>query len=110
MTRFRGLVRRVARALHPFILVSANGRSWPLDTDKASEIVDRLQEGQSGRELALRIRHASAVRGYAHPDTSELPALLAAISEWIDEAGEEAVGEQVLNLQGAVRAQLSAYD
>ena len=96
--------------MHPFVLVTANGQPWPVDTDRASEIADRLWEKHAGRELSKRFHHAIAVRAYVRPDQSELAVLLAAISEWVDEVGEEAVGEQVLNLQAAVHAELTAFD
>jgi hypothetical protein len=100
------LARRVARALHPFVLVTTRKGSCPLDTDKASELADRLWNMDGGRELATRIHHALAIRGYVNPGDSER-LLLEAVSEWIAETGEHAAGKQLLDLQAELRSDLA---
>jgi hypothetical protein len=94
----------VFRALHPFVVVSTDGESLPLDTDRASELSERLWLTGSGRALAERIDHAVALRAFVTVESSERSVALETISAWIAEAGEEAVGDQVLKLRDALRA------
>jgi hypothetical protein len=107
--RIREFAKRIARDFHPFVMITADGKPWPVDTDRASEIADRLWDMPGGRDASTVIQQAVAVRAYARVNVDDLPFLARAISEWIDEVGEEAVGQQVLDLQAAIQADLTRY-